>query len=63
MKKLLGLIVIAGSLVACNNTSETNEQKDSVTTTTTTPLNQDTLNLNTGSDSLNNNPDSNRTQY
>lgn len=38
MKKFLVMFAIAGSLVACNNASETESTEDSVVTTTTTPV-------------------------
>ena len=38
MKKFLVMFAIAGTLVACNNASETETNTDSTTTTTTTPV-------------------------
>ncbi|MBA2746015.1 MAG: hypothetical protein H0U44_07320 [Flavisolibacter sp.] len=63
MKKFLGLILIAGSLIACNDTSETTTDTDSTTNSIPPPppLTVDTLNMNTG-DTINAFPDSARTQ-
>ena len=38
MKKFLVMFAIAGTLVACNNASETETTEDSTTVTTTSPV-------------------------
>ncbi len=48
MKKFLGIIVIAGALVACNNSAETTETSDSpatapLDTNTVAPLDTNTV--------------------
>lgn len=43
MKKILGIIAVAGVMVACNNTSEEETTTDTTTTTTTVPTVDDTL--------------------
>ena len=49
MKKVLGILAIAGVMVACNNTADDTTTTDSTTTTTTTV---DTT-MNTGVDTMN----------
>lgn len=62
MKKILGIFLIAGSLVACNNEADTTPtedtiSQDSINMMTPPPVVNDSLNMNTG-DSLNTIPDS-----
>ncbi|MGV3529347.1 MAG: hypothetical protein ACO1OO_10670 [Flavisolibacter sp.] len=38
MKKILGIVAIAGALVACNNTADETTTTDTTTTTTVEPV-------------------------
>jgi hypothetical protein len=51
MKKILGILVIAGALVACNNDADDNSTEDTVATSTSTSTTIDS-NLTTGGDTL-----------
>jgi hypothetical protein len=53
MKKILGILLIAGSLVACNNSSESTTSPDSTNQTTTDSLNAGTGTTGTTMDSTN----------
>lgn len=49
MKKFLGILFIAGALVACNNDADDNGTEDTISTSTSTTIDS---NLTTGTDTL-----------
>lgn len=52
MKKILGILAIAGTLVACGNSGETTTTEDTMSTTTVAPIDT-TTGIGTGMDTAN----------